>query len=74
MLLEVIPGWFQVFGLGHLYQGRIGMGLGIMLSYWALQAINFALSFVLIGLVTAPLTWLFYMIAAPLNAKDFDKD
>lgn len=72
ILLELIPGWFQVFGLGHLYQGRIAMGLGIMLSYWALQAINFALSFVFIGMLTAPLTWLFYMIAAPLNAKDHE--
>ena len=50
------------------------MGLGIMLSYWALQAVNAALTLVLIGFVTAPLTWLFYMIAAPLNARDYESD
>lgn len=72
ILLELIPGWFQVFGLGHLYQGRIAMGLGIMVSYWLIQAINAALTMVLIGFVTGPLTWLFYMIAAPLNARDDD--
>lgn len=66
--LEAIPGFFfQVFGLGHLYQGRVGMGLFIMLSYWALQAVNVGLMFLLIGFVTAPLTFLFYMVAAPMN-------
>lgn len=69
MALELLPGFFfQTFGIGHLYQGRIGMGLFIMLSYWALQTINVMLMMVLIGFVTAPLTWLFYMIAAPANA------
>jgi uroporphyrinogen-III decarboxylase len=43
-----------------------------MLSYWVLQAINAALTLVLIGFVTGPLTWLFYMIAAPLNARGYD--
>lgn len=70
VLLEVIPGWFQLFGLGHIYQGRLGMGLFIMLSYWAAMFVNVMLSFVLIGFVTGPLTWLFYMIAAPMNAND----
>ena len=73
VLLEAIPGFFlQTFGIGHLVQGRVGMGLFIMLSYWGLQAINMALMWVLIGWVTAPLTWLFYMFAAPLNAADWD--
>lgn len=67
--LEVVPGFFfQTFGLGHLYQGRVGMGLFILLSYWALQAINVLLCSILIGFVTLPLTWLFYMVAAPMNA------
>lgn len=72
ILLEVLPGWFQIFGVGHIYQGRLAMGLGIMFSYWLLQAINLALSWVLVGFLTGPLTWLFYMIAAPMNANDYD--
>ncbi|MEZ4236156.1 MAG: hypothetical protein R3F59_08335 [Myxococcota bacterium] len=72
VMLEVLPGLiFQVFGLGHIYQGRVGMGLFIMISYWALQALNLFLTIFLIGLVTGPLTWLFYLIAAPLNANDY---
>ena len=70
VLLELIPGWFQVFGIGHLYQGRLGMGLFIMFSYWGLQFVNMLLSFVLIGFITGPLTWLFYMVTAPMNAND----
>ncbi|MCB9675182.1 MAG: hypothetical protein H6737_08695 [Alphaproteobacteria bacterium] len=71
MLLELLPGWFQVFGLGHIYQGRIGMGLFIMFSYWGLQFVNALLSMVLIGFLTGPLTWLFYMVTAPMNANDY---
>jgi len=73
VMLELLPGLiFQTFGLGHLSQGRIGMGLFIMLSYWAMLAINAALTVVWIGFVTGPLTLLFYAIAAPLNAADYD--
>lgn len=68
VLLELVPGFvLQTFGLGHIYRGRVGMGLFIMLSYWALQAVNVLLMTLLIGFVTAPLTWLFYLVAAPTN-------
>jgi len=74
VLCEALPGFFlQTFGVGHLIQGRIGMGLFIMLSYWGLQMINAFLMLFLVGWVTAPLTWLFYMIAAPMNAADYDR-
>jgi TM2 domain-containing membrane protein YozV len=66
--LEVLPGLLlQTFGIGHLFKGRVGMGLGIMVSYWALQAVNAMLCTVWIGFITGPLTWLAYMIAAPTN-------
>ncbi len=71
VLLELFPGMFlHLFGLGHIYQGRVGLGLFIMLSYWVLQAINAFLAIFLIGLVTAPFTWMFYLVAAPMNAAD----
>ncbi len=71
VLLEIIPGWFQIFGLGHLYQGRIGVGLFIMFSYWILQAINgFLIFFFGLGYFTGFLTWLFYMVASAQNAND----
>jgi hypothetical protein len=54
--LEVAPGTlFQTFGVG------------IMLSYWFLQAINAALTTIWIGFLTGPLTYLAYMVLAPTN-------
>ena len=74
VLLELLPGLFlHTFGVGHIYQGRLGLGLFIMFSYWTLQAINAFLAIFLIGLVTAPLTWLFYLVAAPMNAADHSR-
>jgi TM2 domain-containing membrane protein YozV len=60
--LEAVPGLFQVFGIGHIYRGRTGAGVAIMVSYWVLQAINTALMSIWIGFITAPLTWLAYMV------------
>jgi len=69
--LEVAPGFFfQTFGIGHMYAGRVGTGVGIMLSYWVLQAINVALMSVWIGFITYPLTMLAYLVLAPTNVLD----
>lgn len=74
VLLEVLPGFFfQIFGIGHIAQGRVGMGLFIMLSYWGLQSINLFLCMFLIGFVTAPLTFVFYLVASAMNAADYGK-
>lgn len=67
-LLEVLPGLFGVFGIGHMYSGNIGLGLGMMFGYWALQALNIALLFVLVGFVTLPLTALLTLILSPIYA------
>jgi TM2 domain-containing membrane protein YozV len=68
-LLEFIPGWFQWFGWGHIYNGNVGKGLLLMFGYWLLQGINVLLMFVLIGYVTAPITWLAFLILSSVSAK-----
>lgn len=66
--LEVGPGLLlQTFGVGHMYAGRYQTGLLIMFGYWMLQAINGLLMSVGIGLITAPLTWLAFMVMCPTN-------
>ncbi len=66
--LEVVPGFFGFFGIGHLYTGRVGTGVAIMVSYWFLQAINgFLVSFAGLGMLTGFLTWLAYTVMAPTN-------
>ena len=66
-LIEVIGGFFQIFGLGHIATGYVGFGLLVMLLYVVLSAINVALMFVLIGFVTYPITWVAFMIFSPLS-------
>ena len=40
-----------------------------MFGYWVLTAINFALCFVFIGLITWPLTWAAFMILSSITAS-----
>ncbi len=70
-LLEALPGFFvHIFGIGHLYNGNVGLGLGLMFGYWAIQVVNVILMFVFIGFVTAPLTWLLFMILSAVKASN----
>lgn len=74
VLLEVLPGlFFQTFGIGNMYAGNTGLGLGLMFGYWCLAGINFALCFVFIGFVTWPLCWIGMMILAPILASNAAK-
>jgi TM2 domain-containing membrane protein YozV len=52
-------------GLGQIYNGEIGKGIMMMI----IQAINVALIFVLIGLVTFPIMWIYGMWDANKVAK-----
>ena len=70
-LLEFLLGFFvQWFGWGHIYNGRVGKGLLIMLTYWVIQGVNVLLMFVVVGLVTAPITWVLYLVLSSISAKN----
>ena len=72
--LELLGGsFFQTFGIGHLYAGNVGMGLGLMFGYWALSAINFVLCFAFIGFITWPVTWVVFMIISAITASNAAK-
>ena len=66
--LELVLGIFGIFGVGNIYAGRAGGGVALMLSFCVLCWINFALIFIVVGVVTMPLTWVAYLIAGPLLA------
>jgi TM2 domain-containing membrane protein YozV len=71
VLLEILPGFFfQTFGIGHMYAGNVGAGLAFMFGYWCIQFINFLLIFVLIGIITMPLTFILAMILSPILASN----
>lgn len=61
---------FFFTGLGQLYNGEIGKGI----AFIVVQGINFLLMFVLIGLITFPIVWIFgiydaYKSAERINAS-----
>ena len=71
VLLEVLPGFFlQTFGIGHIYAGNVGTGLLFMFGYWFLQFINLLLIFLLIGIITLPLTFILAMVISPILASN----
>jgi TM2 domain-containing membrane protein YozV len=70
VVLELVPGVFlQTFGIGNIYAGNVAGGILFMIGYWVLQTINIILCFVLIGIVTLPLTWIAFMIICPIVAN-----
>ena len=71
VVLEMIPGLMaQTFGIGTIYAGNVAAGLFIMFGYWVLQFVNILLCFVLVGFLTLPLTWVAFMIFAPIVANE----
>ena len=67
--LEIVPGLFGVFGIGNIYAGSIGVGIALMVSFWVFFWINVLLVFIFIGWVTAPLTWIAYVVAGSILAS-----
>ncbi|MFY1633293.1 hypothetical protein ACN27F_08415 [Solwaraspora sp. WMMB335] len=68
--LELVLGLFGIFGIGNIYAGKVATGVVLMVSFWVLFWINVLLTFLIIGWVTLPLTWLAYLaIGAILAAR-----
>ncbi len=61
---------FFFTGLGQIYNGQIGKGV----LFIVIQGINFLLTFIIIGFISAPLFWIWGMVdayktAEKINAK-----
>ncbi|MFC3957516.1 TM2 domain-containing protein [Halovivax cerinus] len=56
-------------GLGQVYNGQIGKGIGFIV----LQMVNVLLMFVLIGLITFPLTWIYGIYDAYKTAEKINE-
>ncbi len=64
LILEIVFGLFSLFGIGHVYSGRVGLGLALMLGWWAYIAIAGFLSTLTGGL--AGCVFIPIYIAAPI--------
>ena len=51
---------FLYCGLGQIYNGQIGKGIGFIVGYF----ISLALMFVIIGFITTPILWIWGMVDA----------
>ncbi|WP_240335263.1 hypothetical protein [Paraliobacillus sediminis] len=51
---------FFVAGLGQIYNGQIGKGIGFIVAYF----ISGLLMFVIIGFITTPILWIWGMVDA----------
>ncbi|MBT2686014.1 hypothetical protein [Bacillus sp. ISL-37] len=57
-------------GVGQIYNGQIGKGLGMI----ALQVLNVLLMFVIIGFITYPIVWIWGMIDANKTANRLNEE
>ena len=65
ILLEILPAIsLQTFGIGNIYAGNVLGGVLIMVAYWITCLVNFALCFIVIGIITWPLTWLAFAVGS----------
>jgi len=68
--IELIGGFFQMFGLGHMYLGNMKLGFTYLLGYWLVLVINALLIVVGVGLITLPLSWFAVMLVSSLVAAN----
>jgi len=61
---------FFFMGLGQIYNGQIGKGILFLVAY----IISLLLMFILIGLITTPILWIWGMIDANNSAKRVNEE
>lgn len=69
VMLELLPGLCQIFGIGNIYAGNVAAGILLMLGYWVSCVVNFFLCAVFIGFITGPLTWIAFMVVSSIMAN-----
>jgi TM2 domain-containing membrane protein YozV len=61
---------FFYMGLGQIYNGQIGKGIAFIVAY----TISWILVFVLIGIITTPILWIYGMYEAYKSAEKINFD
>jgi len=61
---------FFYMGLGQIYNGQIGKGIAFIVAY----TVSWILIFVLIGLLTTPILWIYGMYDAYKSAEKVNLD
>ncbi|MFH1687496.1 MAG: hypothetical protein ABIE70_08250 [bacterium] len=61
---------FFYMGLGQVYNGQIGKGVAFIVAY----TVSWILIFVVIGLLTTPVLWIWGMVDAYRSAEKLNRD
>ena len=61
---------FFYMGLGQIYNGQIGKGIAFIVAY----TISWILIFILIGIITTPILWIYGMYEAYKSAEKINFD
>jgi len=61
---------FFYMGLGQIYNGQIGKGVAFIVAY----TISWILIFIIIGLITTPILWIYGMYDAYKSAEKINSD
>lgn len=70
LLLEMLPGFFGFLGIGRLWAGEVGLGVGLLLGYWAIWFVSWILIIITAGILAiclGPLLFVLYF-AAPITS------
>lgn len=57
-------------GVGQIYNGQVGKGVGLMVAY----VFSALLILVLIGLITTPVLWIYGMVDAYRTAENINRE
>jgi hypothetical protein len=49
ILLEILFGFFGLLGVGHVYTGRIGLGIAAMIGWWIYLGVAITISMLTLG-------------------------
>ena len=62
LLLELI-GYLGFLGIGHIWAGKVGRGIGLMVGYWVYWMVSVVLMIVLVGCLLLPLGFIFPILS-----------
>jgi hypothetical protein len=70
LLIELIPGFFGVLGVGYLWAGELALGLALLLGYWFFWGAVMVATFLTFGLLLCffPFFILLYFAAPIVSA------
>lgn len=69
LVLEILGGIFQIFGIGHFYAGNPLIGIFVMIGYWMWLIVGVLIAVVTlgIGLLLLPVFWLLFIVISPIG-------